>query len=151
MQPTIVGNINSEKYIRKVALITSTFLFVCSLTQKCYCTTNQCGDSIMAVLVGWMGFFFGGAALTWLANPVLWVSWIFIKRNCRLSFICSIISPLICLSFLLFNTVIDDEAGHYNKIVDYKIGYWLWLTSALAMLIGNMILYAFKKRVTIKE
>lgn len=140
MRDKTKGPVQSEKIMRRTILLTSIVLFVCSLTQKCYCTTNQCGDAIMALLVGWLGLAYGGAALTWLANPVLWISWIFIKKNARLSFLCSILSPLICVTFLLFNKVIDDEAGHYNKITGYKTGYWLWLASSLVMCTGNLLL-----------
>ena len=144
-------NINSEKNIRTITLLTSIVLFLCSLTQKSYCTTNQCGDSIGAVLIGGIGIAFGGTALAWLANPLLWISWIFIKRNRKLSLICSIVSPLVCLSFLLFDKIIDDEAGHYNEITGYKMGYWLWLASSLAMLAGNLILFASKQKIAIKS
>jgi len=143
--------LHSGENIRKITLLTSIVLFVSSLTQKCYCTTTQCGDSIMAVLAGWLGIAFGGAALSWFANPVLWISWISINRNFKLSFICSILSPLICLSFLFFNKVIDDEAGHYNEITGYKTGYWLWLTSSLVMIAGNLIFYASKQRAIIRS
>jgi len=140
-----MNNIQPGIKIKRATLIVSMALFVLSLTQKCFCTTNQCGDSIMVLLVGWMGLTTGGAAITWLANPFLWVSWIFIKKN-SISLVCSIVSLLICLSFLLFKTIIDDEAGNYNKIVGYKMGYWLWMISSLVMLTGNLFLNALKQK-----
>lgn len=137
----MMDSIQQAKKIKRTTLIVSVALFVLSLTQKCYCTTNECGDSILVFLVGWMGLGTSGAAIAWLANPVLLVSWIFIKKN-SISLVCSIGSLLICLSFLFFKTIIDDEAGHYNRIVGYKSGYWLWVISSLAMLTGNLILKA---------
>ena len=110
------------------------------LTQKCYCTTTSCGDSIMALFSGTIGFLFGGAALTWLANPLLILFW-FTMKNAKRSLICSLFAVLISLSFLLFKTVISDEAGNYSLIVSRQLGYWLWVTSSSIMLIGNAIFY----------
>ncbi|MGC4023190.1 MAG: hypothetical protein QM734_15225 [Cyclobacteriaceae bacterium] len=58
--------------IEKAALLLSIALFLISLTQKCFCTDGGgCGDSIAVLITGSFGFLLGGAALTWLANPLL--------------------------------------------------------------------------------
>jgi hypothetical protein len=88
-----------------------------------------------------LGFLYGGAAMTWFANPILAASWILSKRNPLLSLTGSLLATLISLSFLLFHNIIDNEAGHYNTIISYKLGYWLWVASSTSMLIGNCILY----------
>ena len=86
-----------------------------------------------------MGLFAGGAALTWLANPLLIFSWFALKSNPKLSFISSIGATLLASSFLLFDKIIDNEAGHYNEIVSYGTGYWLWLFSCATITIGSYI------------
>lgn len=125
--------------LSRVTIYLSVGVFVLALTQKCYCTTASCGDSIMALLSGTIGFFFGGAALTWLANPLLIISWILSEKNKRVSLLFSGIAVLISVSFLLFNKVISDEAGNYSEIISYKLGYWLWVLSSSVMFIGNLI------------
>lgn len=115
----------NEKKIKIVTLSLSISLLAIALTQKCYCTTGSCGDSI--------------AALCWLANPLLILSWIFIKNN-KLSLIMSVLSTLIAISFLLFDEIIADEAGHYRRIIGYEIGYWLWVSSNGIMLFGNYLI-----------
>ncbi len=127
----------NNKNIKITTLGLSIGLLIVALTQKCYCTTSLCGDSIAVFIFGIFGMFFGGAALCWLANPLLIFSWIFIKKN-KVSSLLSLFSTLIALSFLLFDEIIDDEAGHYRKIVGYELGYWLWVCSNLAMLLGNL-------------
>jgi len=42
---------------------------------------------------------------------------------------------------MLFDHVIDDEAGHYSKIKSLETGYWLWLASSLTILLGAYILH----------
>lgn len=129
----------NEKKIKIVTLSLSISLLAIALTQKCYCTTGSCGDSIAAFLFGLFGVFVGGAALCWLANPLLILSWIFIKNN-KLSLIMSVLSTLIAISFLLFDEIIADEAGHYSRIIGYELGYWIWVSSNGIMLFGNYLI-----------
>ncbi len=125
--------------MNRITLFISIGLFIISLTQPCYCTTKSCGDSIAALLSGSIGFIYGGAALTWLANPILIISWCFVNRNPKLSLVTSVAAFLIALSFVLFDEIISDEAGHYSRIIGYRLGYWLWVYSSLIMVISNVI------------
>ncbi|MES2131625.1 MAG: hypothetical protein V4506_04690 [Bacteroidota bacterium] len=137
----------TPKRIRLITLLTSILLFIISLTQKCYCTSaGGCGDSLAVFLTGILGMLYGGAALTWLANPVLFTSWIAVKIGPKVSLIASLCSLLISLSFLLFRSIIDNEAGHYSAIVGYQAGYWLWTASSLVMFAGNMALRTLDKK-----
>lgn len=128
-------NINRNKL---VAL--SAGLLLVSLTQKCYCTANNCSDSIMVFLIGWLGLAFSGAAITWLANPLLILSWFMTRRQSKYALPVSTLALLFCLLFLLFPSVADNENGGNNTITEYRLGYWLWLLSAATMTIGNFIL-----------
>ena len=130
---------NRIKIIR-VALGLSIVLFLASLTQKCYCTTLSCADSTMVLISGTVGFLFGGAALTWLANPLLVASWFSTKKP-LLSLLFSSGALILSISFLFFNNIIVDEAGNYGQIISYRLGYWLWLSSNLVMFIGNVFGY----------
>jgi hypothetical protein len=120
-------------------------LFAVALTQKCYCTTASCGDSLAVLLSGAIGFVFGGAALTWLANPLLIISWFINSKKPKLSIILSLFAVLLALSFLLFKRIISDEAGNYSQIVSYQLGYWLWLSSSAVMFLGSTASFYFLK------
>jgi hypothetical protein len=130
--------------VKKATLLLSVGLYLASLTQKCYCTESSCGDSIAVVISGLFGFLLGGAALTWLANPMLWFAWVSFN-NAKRSLVASTISFALSLSFIFFDEVISDEAGHYSKILNYKAGYWLWLASAFTMVFGAYIHYLKEK------
>ena len=129
-----------DKKLKKYIFIASISLFIISLTQKCYCTTSECGDSIMAFLLGWAALLSGGAGISWLANPLLFASWILLRKNLKLSMFLSVAAALLSLSFLLFDTVIANEAGQKHQIIAYKLGYWLWMGSNLVMLLGTFVL-----------
>ncbi len=70
-------------------------IFLISLTQTSYCTESSCGDSIACLISGSIGFILGGAALTWLANPLLFISWFIIYKNPDLSLNTSIACRII--------------------------------------------------------
>jgi hypothetical protein len=156
----------SRKIILNITLIISAILFVFSLTYPCYCTSSVCMDASEVFGTGWFGAFVElgtlgnwlseqlskhptaldhhvGAAVTWLANPLLFISWIGILRWPRGSFIFSLCAMLVAFSFLLFDHVLHNDIGHYSKIVDHRLGYWLWLGSTVVMVVGNALLKLF--------
>lgn len=133
-------NNKEDQTIKRVVLLTSLLLFLISLTQQCYCTPADCGDSLIVLLLGWAALLSGGAGIAWLANPLLVASWILLRKNCKAAMFLSVAATLFSLSFLLFDSVIANEAGHKQPIISYKSGYWLWASSNLSMLIGSFYL-----------
>ncbi len=135
MEILIAGRIKLNRLVVGISL----FSFAVSLTQECYCTSEICGDSLPVFFVGILGIFYGGATLVWLANPLIFLAWIFTFRNSKFALPVSIVATSICLSFLLFERIIDDEAGNIHEIISYQLGYWLWSASAAILTIGNAI------------
>ena len=134
--------------MNKIVYFFSIVIYIVALTQKGFCTTaGQCAIGIVDLLVGWMGvFMLHPPAMVWLANPTLVAAWVFIKKNQRTSFILSVISLVIMLSFLLFDEIIVNESGASSKITAYGLGYWLWVLSAFIMVVGNTVLYFLKRK-----
>ncbi len=130
----------NDQRIMKVVLTTSMLCFALSLTQKCYCTTTSCSDSFMVFILGWAAVFSGGAGITWLANPLLFASWFFLKRKLEVSMFLGSFAFLVTLFFLMFGSVVDNEGGTTHQVVSYKPGYWLWVTSSACMWLGTSIL-----------
>ena len=126
--------------IIKYTRIASIVLFVISLTQKCYCTTTSCSDSIMVFLLGWAAIFSTGAGLCWFANPLLLAAWIVIKKNIKVAMFLSVFSFLLALFFLVFDQIVDNEGGIAHPIISYNVGYWLWTASHLVMVAGTFVL-----------
>ncbi|WP_419699393.1 hypothetical protein [Mucilaginibacter sp. NFX135] len=131
---------------RVIILSSSIVIFLISLTQQCYCTTNSCGYSIAAVFSGAIGLLLGGAGISWLANPLLLISWISINKKPKLSLITGFLAVIISFSFLFFSKIRSDEAGNYSQIISYELGYWLWVLSSLIMFAGNIWLYFIKAK-----
>ncbi|HMT27706.1 MAG TPA: hypothetical protein PKD91_00360 [Bacteroidia bacterium] len=131
---------DEDKKLKKTFLTISIVFFILSLTQKCYCTTSTCSDSIMVFLLGWFAMFSGGAGISWIANPFLLGAWIMLKKNLKISMFLSMGAVLMSLSFLLFESVLDNENNQAKEIISYKAGYLLWVSSTVVMLIGTYLL-----------
>lgn len=114
----------------------SMLLFLLSLTQKAYCTATHCADSIMTFLLGWAALASGAAGLTWLANPLLILSWWLWYRHTRAALLCSTGALLLAFSFLLFHSVPANESGQQQQVMAYRAGYWLWLGSMVLSWLG---------------
>lgn len=135
----------------KYLLIFSLLLYLISLTQDTYSVNNEYvpGNSpgFLLVLTGWLGVFFGGADLCWLANPFIVFSWIFaFSKKEKLSFVFSTLAVIASCSFFLFDEILANEAGQYGKITNLHIGYYLWTASCIAMFIGNLYQYCNRHR-----
>ncbi len=142
---------NNDRKLKIASLSLSIGLYIISLTQIGYIDSpgNDGGDNVGVYLVifGTTGFLAGGAALSWLANPILWVSWMTINKPKR-CFWLSLISTFFSFSFLLFNKVYVGDCGGndgygtytcYREIISRELGYYLWLTSCAILLGANFI------------
>ena len=89
------------------------------------------------LLVGWLGVGSGGAA--WLANPCLLFGWIaFAMGRFHMSLFLSLSAVSLIISFLAVDRVIASEAPTFARVIGYGIGYWLWLSSAIALVGANL-------------
>ena len=68
------------------------------------------------------------------------------SEHTKLSLPLSLITTIISVSFLFFKEIMINEAGHFGEITGYKLGYWLWISSMIIMLIGNI-----KNQIAIKN
>jgi hypothetical protein len=126
----------------KIFLYLSIGFYIFSLTQKSFCTPGSCGyfSGLLNLIFGWIGvLMLHGPAMTWLANPILLMSWLLFNKKPKVSFILSSTAFVLMLSFLLFDEIIDNEGGTKGKIISYQFGYWLWILSSLIMILGSLL------------
>ena len=138
--PAATKEIQEDNLLKKRIKQISMVFFVLSLTQKAYCTTTNCSDSIMVFLLGWAAIFSTGAGICWFANPLLFGSWFLLKKNLKLSMFMGMTSALLALFFLMFSSIVDNEGAIPHPIISYNMGYWLWVCSTVTMLIGTYVL-----------
>jgi hypothetical protein len=121
----------------------SIMLFLISLTQDAYYIDRNDYDaysnSLMLLLMGWLGMMSGGAGLCWVANPLLFLSWFLYRANEKnVAALISSLAFVASVSFLFFDEVLSSEAPTYSKITEYKLGYWLWLSSCTFMAFSSI-------------
>src|SRR5919204_3557082 len=126
--------------LAKLIVLLSVIVFAVSLTQNCYNIEGHdpkaSAPGFYLLLLGLIGVFDG--IFEWLANPVLLAAWIFsFAGKNKIAFLLGVLASALMLAFLFRHTIITNEAGHYAKIIGYGPGYWLWLTSALLMIVSG--------------
>jgi hypothetical protein len=143
-----MSNPKGVENFKKVVLICSIVLFISSLTQSFIAINgSKEGPGIAALIFGWLGIvILNPPALCWLANPILFVAWVYFKKGkSSLSLVLSLGATILSASFLLSNSIIIDEGGGSRPITAYEAGYWLWLSAMAIMMLGNIFIYIFKK------
>ncbi len=143
----------TEKTRKTIWIISLTVLGL-SLISPTYCTNAKCstfGSGFVDLFFGWFGaLFMGNTYLAWFANPFFITSIFTNKRTPTLSLIFSIIGLIIALTFLKGGEVLLNEAGHTGYITKLEVGYWLWISSIILMIIASLIPVIAKIRKTYK-
>lgn len=85
------------------------------------------------------GLFAVPGSLAWLANPMLLLTWRFMRRRGSwAALFCAIGATLLALSFLVWQKV-PHPSGAHAEVTGYRIGFWLWVTAMITALIGSWI------------
>jgi hypothetical protein len=132
--------------ISGVTLFISVVAYAVSLTQVAYCTQSSCVYSIGSLLTGWIALYMGGVMFTWLANPLILISWITIRRSPRTSNLCSITACILMFSFLYYKQIYNHQDEWTSDITKYGVGYYLWVLSGITMVVGNVYIESRRRR-----
>jgi hypothetical protein len=116
-----------------------------SLTQDAFCTQSSCVLADGALIVGWAGLYMGGIMLTWMANPLIFMAWLTVRRFPKISNICSVTATTLMLSFLCYKQIYNHQDEWTSDITHYGLGYYLWVATGVSMVIGNACLPKPKK------
>lgn len=127
-----------SKSTRIVVALMAAAVFLLSLGLTAFCTSRDCKSSLDAFLLGGLGLLAGGA-ISWLANPLFLIALVLTFKGNRKAWLFSGAAMLLCFSFLLVKRVLEDEAGNYGEIISYQMGYWLWCSSTVLLLLGNIV------------
>lgn len=128
----------------QIVLIISVVIFIVSLTQNAVYTKNSEMHAFVCFILGWADLEVGKS---WLANPLLAISWFFMLiKQIRISIVFSFIACCLALFYLSADTIVVNEAGTKSAIISLGLGYYLWVMSCLSMLIGSIIVLVYPQK-----
>ena len=128
----------------KVSVAISLILYVCSLFQTgiTYLDYNGQGSftSIELLIVSGIGILGGGLLewVIWLANPFFFYSIYFIIKGRKEALYFVGFSGITALIFRTWNEILVAENGRNAAITSFDLGYYLWLSSFIVLLIGTV-------------
>jgi hypothetical protein len=129
-----------EQWWSRVSLTAlSIAVFGAALTQPALFfgdSPTSSGPAWRMLLSGWRAVPHG--YVEWCANPALFLSWAaaFPGRRPRLSLAAACASAALMLMFLFRRILTVPSAGTALTITSHGSGYWLWLGSALLMVVA---------------
>ena len=138
---------------KRKGLIFSLMLFAVSLFLPSFHiespdNVNPWSPSFFVLILGWFSAIGGYAGTAWYANLLIIPSWYFITKKSVLSLVLSIIGFCLSLMFVFYDKLITNEAGTYAIISERKLGYYLWVSSFVVVIITNLVELKKKKSVT---
>lgn len=88
------------------------------------------------LFIGWIG------DISWFANPLLFVSWIFYKyKKFLMAALCALLALGFSLSFLTTENLVVSTAPHYADVTSYGVGYYAWIISIACALVASFSNY----------
>jgi len=87
------------------------------------------------LVAGWFGLA-AGVGFGWLANPLLYASWVLIAigKNVASLLVC-LVSVVLILSTLAAPSMVASTSGEVTQITRFGPGFWFWVASALVALL----------------
>jgi hypothetical protein len=130
--------------------VVSVVIFLLAMTQPAFYQNRPAEPvthSVWLLLSGGMGVLIG--YFEWIANPLIFYSWISARRRRILpALLASIAAAGLMFSFLLRKKM--DWPGMatdtHPDIQGYAAGFWLWLASALVMVAASGVEFARNPR-----
>ncbi len=130
--------------LRLAATALSVVLFCVALSQPAFALFGKSGTT--ADVRAWRLLFAGWQAVQlgyveWLANPLLWLSWLLSvasRRSTRPWALATAIASFALMLGFLGRAELT-VAAHSLPILRHEAGYWLWLGSA-ALMMGSQLI-----------
>ena len=103
--------------------------------------------SFYMLLSGWMAVLGGGLILSiiWLANPIYYYAVFFIINKGKLGIVPASLCLLLAIYFMILDSVMLGESGATTDITKLGAGFYLWISSFIAIFVAGVSLFINKK------
>lgn len=137
--------------IQVLTVTLSAIVFIISLTQYVVTIDYDIIDSVSSwqyLTIGSVAIFGGGILewLIWLANPLYIISIILFIKNYKLSMITAFLASFLAVIFYTWEEIRVDEKGFTAKIIQFELGYYLWVSSILVLTSGIFIYFRHRSK-----
>ncbi|MBX3794472.1 hypothetical protein DEE89_14965 [Ralstonia pickettii] len=122
--------VRQRKVERALAMLSGILYIVCLATPAYH---PAMGYAEAGVYYGWAALLLGPIGLfaghfSWLANPILWSSWIALQKgHFYAAFTSAVVAIAVALTFLAGKTIAVGDSGEFPYEV--RFGYYVWLAS----------------------
>lgn len=140
------------KNLSVIAIIAiSVLLFLVSLILPAFYTSDEGVPGWFALLLGWLDLFVidqvGFGVLSWFANLFLPIAWLGLAlgkfRPVRIGgLILNIVGIGLALCPLFLNRILISEGGDTTPVTSMGIGFYVWLASFVACIVGHIFIIA---------
>ena len=140
--------IRSPQFLLVVASIT---LYILCLFFTPFYVANKEADvysnSLFMVLLGWMVILGGGLIPTiiWLANPLYLFGGFLILNKEKVGVVLVGLSVILALYFTTLDSIMDGESGATTEITKLGVGFYLWISSFIAMFCAGVSMFRKQK------
>src|SRR4051812_36830560 len=120
----------------------SMLIYIASFVFPVFTVTDYDGRhttyGIGAFFMGAISMLGGGLLewLTWLANPLFFLSVVLRRRQKKIALVVGWIATFIALSFSFWTEILAAENGRMAPIEDKGFGYFLWVLSLVVWTLG---------------
>ena len=128
----------------------SVVIFLAAMTQPAF-YQNRAAEpvthAVWLLLSGWMGVLIG--YFEWIANPLILYSWISARRTrAGPALLAALLATAFILSFLFVKKMNwpGMATDTTPDVQGYAAGYWLWLASALVMVLASGVEFVLRIR-----
>ena len=137
--------------MKKYLWIVSLILYVLAFFLPVYATSlspAEFGQGPVMLVLGWIqAFSEKGLALAWFANPFFIVALCTTKKSPLTSIFFSSFAILSALCFLRGGIIyLPHDAIHFAYLTGIAVGYWVWISSMVVILVSSVLKVIDKKR-----
>lgn len=123
-------------------LIVAAVLFVLSMADTTFVTTEQPIKGYWVLLTGWMGFVIFQFA--WFANPLTLLALMLFRRRTGWALVASTLA-LICLSqAFMFENIPLDTTGKSMEIVARGAGFYYWVGMVACVFYATIMMFVYR-------
>lgn len=123
-------------------LLIAAVLFLLSMADTVFVTTQKTIEGYWVLLTGWMGFVIFQFA--WFANPLILLSLMLFRRRTGWALFASTLA-LVCLSqAFMFSDIPIDTSGESIEIVSRGAGFYYWVGMVACVFYANIMMVVYR-------